>query len=36
MATVLQTAQEHGKEPLTTLTSLLGPPLDLQALTQLA
>ena len=34
MATVLQTAHKHGKEPLTALTSLLGPPLDLEVLPQ--
>jgi len=34
LTSVLQTAHKHGKEPLTALTSLLGPRLDLQALAQ--
>jgi len=34
LTSVLQTAHKHGKGPLTALTSLLGPCLDLHALTQ--
>ena len=34
IATVLQTAQKQGQEPLTTLSLLLGPPLDFGVLTQ--
>ena len=34
VATVLQTAQKRGQDALTTLHSLLGPPLDLNLLPQ--
>jgi len=34
LTSVLQTNHKHGKGPLTALTSLLGPPLALEVLTQ--